>query len=125
MRIFGFDLLPYPEHMDHLKVDGELPYPLPKQHFRPDMAVRNYAEHLDAWVQMEELGFDGIGFNEHHTSPYGLMTSPNIMAAAASQRLRRMKILIYGNLLPIHEPLRVAEELVQPGRHAPRDVHDP
>jgi alkanesulfonate monooxygenase SsuD/methylene tetrahydromethanopterin reductase-like flavin-dependent oxidoreductase (luciferase family) len=111
MRIFGFDLLPYPEHLDHLKVDGELPYPLPGKHFRPEVAVRNYREHLDAWALMEELGFDGIGFNEHHTSPYGLMTSPNIMAAAASQRLSRMKILIYGNLLPIHEPLRLAEEL--------------
>ena len=111
MRIFGFDLLPYPEHLDHLKVDGELPYPLGKRHFRPEVAVRNYAEHLEAWALMEELGFEGIGFNEHHTSPYGLMTSPNIMAAAASQRLRRMKILIYGNLLPIHEPLRLAEEL--------------
>jgi alkanesulfonate monooxygenase SsuD/methylene tetrahydromethanopterin reductase-like flavin-dependent oxidoreductase (luciferase family) len=111
MRIFGFDLLPYPEHLDHLKVDGELPYPLPGKHFRPELAVRNYREHLDAWALMEELGFEGIGFNEHHTSPYGLMTSPNIMAAAASQRLSRMKILIYGNLLPIHEPLRLAEEL--------------
>jgi alkanesulfonate monooxygenase SsuD/methylene tetrahydromethanopterin reductase-like flavin-dependent oxidoreductase (luciferase family) len=111
MKIFGFDLLPYPEHLDHLKVDGELPYPLPAKYFRSDLAVRNYREHLDAWALMEELGFDGIGFNEHHTSPYGLMTSPNIMAAAASQRLSRMKILIYGNLLPIHEPLRLAEEL--------------
>jgi alkanesulfonate monooxygenase SsuD/methylene tetrahydromethanopterin reductase-like flavin-dependent oxidoreductase (luciferase family) len=111
MQVFGFDLLPYPEHMDHLKVDGELPYPLPKRHFRPETAVRNYGEHLDAWVLMEELGFDGIGFNEHHTSPYGLMTSPNLMAAAASQRTRRMKLLIYGNLLPIHNPLRLAEEL--------------
>ena len=111
MRIFGFDLLPYPERLDHLKTGEELPYPLPKRHFQPAVAVRNYAEHLDAWALMEELGFEGIGFNEHHTSPYGLMTSPNIMAAAASQRLRRMKILIYGNLLPIHEPLRLAEEL--------------
>jgi alkanesulfonate monooxygenase SsuD/methylene tetrahydromethanopterin reductase-like flavin-dependent oxidoreductase (luciferase family) len=111
MKIFGFDLLPYPEHLDHLKSGPELPYPLGKQHFRPDVAVRNYREHLDAWALMEELGFEGIGFNEHHTSPYGLMTSPNIMAAAASQRLSRMKILIYGNLLPIHEPLRLAEEL--------------
>jgi len=111
MQVFGFDLLPYPEHMDHLKVDGELPYPLPKRHFRPDLAVRNYRDHLDAWARMEELGFDGIGFNEHHTSPYGLMTSPNLMAAAACQRTQRMKLLIYGNLLPIHNPLRLAEEL--------------
>jgi alkanesulfonate monooxygenase SsuD/methylene tetrahydromethanopterin reductase-like flavin-dependent oxidoreductase (luciferase family) len=111
MRVFGFDLLPYPERLDHLKTDGELPYPLPRKHFRPALAVQAYREHLDAWARMEELGFDGIGFNEHHTSPYGLMTSPNIMAAAASQRLRRMQILIYGNLLPIHDPLRLAEEL--------------
>src|SRR5262249_56525009 len=89
MRVFGFDLLPYPEHLDHLKVDGELPYPLAKKHFRGELAVKNYAEHLDAWALMEECGFDGIGFNEHNTSPYGLMTSPNIIAAAASQRLSR------------------------------------
>ena len=112
MKVFAFDLLPYPENLDHLKQGGpELPYPLPKRHFNPKVAVRNYEEHLEAWVFMEDLGFDGVGFNEHHTSPYGLMTSPNLMAAAASQRTKRIKLLILGNLLPIHEPLRLAEEL--------------
>ncbi len=111
MQIFGFDFLAYPQQLDHLKQDGELPYPLAKEHFKPELAVSNYEEHLEAWCLMDELGFDGVGFNEHHTSPYGLMTSPNVMAAAASQRLKRMKMLIYGNLLPIHEPLRLAEEL--------------
>ena len=111
MQVIAFDLLPYPEHLDHLKVDGELPYPLPKQHFRPELAVSNYKEHLSAWALMEKLGFDGLGFNEHHTSPYGMMPSPNLMAAAASQITNRMKLLIYGNCLPVHEPLRLAEEL--------------
>ena len=37
MRVLGFDLLPYPERLDHLKVDGELPYPLPKKHVLPDL----------------------------------------------------------------------------------------
>jgi len=82
MQVFGFDYLAYPEHMDHLKVNGELPYPLSKRHFRPELAVRNYREHLDAWEFMEELGFDGIGFNEHHTSPYGRMTLPNLEVTA-------------------------------------------
>ena len=54
MQVFGFDLLPYPEHLDHLKVDGELPYPLPKRHFRPESAVSNYKEHLDAWALMDK-----------------------------------------------------------------------
>jgi len=113
VRVFVFDLLPYSEHLDHLKPAGEteLPWPLPRRHFKPEVAVRTYAEHLEAWGLMDRLGFDGIGFNEHHTSPYGLMNSPNLLASAVSQRTKQIKILIYGNLTPLHDPLRLAEEL--------------
>jgi alkanesulfonate monooxygenase SsuD/methylene tetrahydromethanopterin reductase-like flavin-dependent oxidoreductase (luciferase family) len=111
MKVFVFDLLPYSEHLDHLKVGKELPWPLPRRHFKPEVAVRTYAEHLEAWELMDRLGYDGVGFNEHHTSPYGLMNSPNLLAAAAAQRTKRLKLLIYGNLLPLHDPLRLAEEL--------------
>jgi len=111
VKVFVFDLLPYAEHLEHLKQGKELPYPLPRRHFKPAVAVRTYEEHLTAWEAMDRLGFDGVGFNEHHTSPYGLMNSPNLMAASAAQRTRRLKLLIYGNLLPLHDPLRLAEEL--------------
>jgi alkanesulfonate monooxygenase SsuD/methylene tetrahydromethanopterin reductase-like flavin-dependent oxidoreductase (luciferase family) len=111
MKVFVFDLLAYGEQLEHLKVGGELPYPLSARHFKPDVAVRTYAEHLDAWEEIDRLGYDGIGFNEHHCSPYGLMNSPNLMAASAAQRTKNVKLLIYGNLLPLHEPLRLAEEL--------------
>ncbi len=111
MRVFVFDLTPYKEHLDHLKVGAELPWPLPRRHFEPRVAVDTYAEHLAAWEALDRLGYDGVGFNEHHTSPYGLMNSPNLMAASAAQRTQRIKLLIYGNLLPLHEPLRLAEEL--------------
>ena len=111
MKVFCFDLLPYGEELDHLKVGKELPWPLEKKHFKPEVAVRTYEEHLQVWEEMDRLGYDGVGFNEHHTSPYGLMNSPNIMAAAASQRTKNLKLLIYGNLLPVHDPLRLAEEL--------------
>ncbi|HVH75454.1 MAG TPA: LLM class flavin-dependent oxidoreductase [Stellaceae bacterium] len=110
MKVFVFDLLAYDANLDHLKEGAELPYPLPKRHFDAATAVRTYEEHLEAWELLDELGFDGVGFNEHHCSPYGLMNSPNLMAAAA-QRTKRLKLLIYGNLLPLHEPLRLAEEL--------------
>ena len=111
MKVFVFDLLPYAEHLEHLKQGKELPYPLPRRHFKPEVAVRTYEEHLRAWQELDRLGYDGVGFNEHHTSPYGLMNSPNLMAASAAQRTRRIKLLIYGNLLPLHDPLRLAEEL--------------
>src|ERR1700751_1503159 len=83
MKVFVFDLLAYGEQLDHLKGGGtELPYPLPKRHFKADVAVRTYAEHLDAWEEMDRLGYDGVGFNEHRCSPYRLMNSPNLMASA-------------------------------------------
>jgi len=111
MKVFVFDLLAYGENLEHLKAGSELPYPLPAQYCKPEVCARTYAEHLDAWELMDQLGYDGVGFNEHHTSPYGLMTSPNLMAAGAAQRTKKLQLLIYGNLLPLHQPLRLAEEL--------------
>ena len=111
MKVFVFDLLAYGEQLEHLRQAEGLPYPLPRQHFKPEVAVRTYEEHLTAWEEMDRLGYDGVGFNEHHCSPYGLMNSPNLLAAAAAQRTKNLKLLIYGNLLPLHEPLRLAEEL--------------
>src|SRR5439155_1141433 len=57
-------------------------------------------------------GFDAICINEHHAKPYGLMPSPNIIAAALTQRTRRIKIGILGNLPALHaHPVRLAEEV--------------
>ena len=42
MQMLGFDHLAYPVGTDHLQVDGELPYPLPKRHFNPATTVGDY-----------------------------------------------------------------------------------
>jgi alkanesulfonate monooxygenase SsuD/methylene tetrahydromethanopterin reductase-like flavin-dependent oxidoreductase (luciferase family) len=39
------------------------------------------------------------------------MNSPNLLAASAAQRTKTLKLLMYGNLLPLHDPLRLAEEI--------------
>ena len=110
MQVFIFDLLPYGKRREDLAVDGRLPWPF-APHFEPEVQIATYQEHIDAWAEMERVGFDGVSINEHHGTPYGMMNSPNLMAAALSQRTKRMKILILGNLLPVHEPLRLAEEI--------------
>ena len=111
MKVFVFDLLAYGRHFDEFKAGRLIPYPLPGKHFDREIAARTYYEHLEVWREMDELGFDGIGLNEHHTTPHGLMNSPNIMAAVAAQHTKNLKFLILGNLLPLHNPLRIAEEL--------------
>jgi alkanesulfonate monooxygenase SsuD/methylene tetrahydromethanopterin reductase-like flavin-dependent oxidoreductase (luciferase family) len=70
-----------------------------------------YQEYIDQLVYASELGFDGMVLNEHHQNIYGLMPSPNLIAAALTQKTTRGKIVILGNLLPLHlTPLRIAEE---------------
>ena len=54
----------------------------------------------------------GSCVNEHHQNAYGLMPSPNIMAAALARRTERAKIMVLGNAIGIRgNPLRVAEEI--------------
>ncbi len=110
MKVFVFDWLAYGESVDKFRVDGKMPK-LGRRHFNPQVAIDTYSEHLEAWVELERQGFDGVAINEHHGTPYGLGNSPNLMAAAISRMTSRLKILIYANLLPLHEPLRMAEEL--------------
>lgn len=106
MKIYNFDLLSYP------RVPVDAPgTPVPSSHFDPTVGSRNYHEHLYEMEYCEELGFEGVVFNEHHYSAYGTMPSPNLIAAALSQRTSRMKIGVLGNILPLrNHPVRVAEE---------------
>lgn len=70
-----------------------------------------YQEYIDQLAYADELGFDGMVLNEHHQNIYGLMPSPNLIAAALTQRTKRGKIVVLGNLLPLHlNPMRIAEE---------------
>ena len=52
-----------------------------------------------------------LGMNEHHGNGYGLMPSPNLMAAALARRTRDAMLLVLGNSLALYNPpQRVAEE---------------
>ena len=111
MKVFLFDLIAYGAHFEDAKAAKLLPYPLPGHRFDPEVGARTFEEHLEAWAEMDRLGFDGVGLNEHHTTAHSLMNSPNMMAAAGAQRTKNLKFLLLGNLLPLHNPLRIAEEL--------------
>ncbi len=106
MKLYNFDLLAYP----HVPTDAPRT-PVPSSFFDPAKGAANYAEHLEEMAYCEELGFDGVVFNEHHYSAYGTMPSPNLIAAALSQKTKTIKIGVLGNILPLrNHPVRVAEE---------------
>ena len=84
MKVYVFDLLAYGRQFEEFKNDRLIPYPLPGKYFDRELAAKTYYEHLEVWREMDALGYDGVGLNEHHTTPHGLMNSPNMMAAVAA-----------------------------------------
>jgi alkanesulfonate monooxygenase SsuD/methylene tetrahydromethanopterin reductase-like flavin-dependent oxidoreductase (luciferase family) len=80
--------------------------------FEPGLGRRMMEEMFEQATLADELGFDWISFSEHHYAPLLIPTpSPSIFAAAAIQRIRRAKIALFGPILPLHNPIHVAEEI--------------
>jgi alkanesulfonate monooxygenase SsuD/methylene tetrahydromethanopterin reductase-like flavin-dependent oxidoreductase (luciferase family) len=70
-----------------------------------------YHEYMDLLEHAETLGFDGIGVNEHHQNAYGLMPSPNLIAATLARRTSKAALVVLGNSIALYNPpIRVAEE---------------
>lgn len=67
-------------------------------------------EVLQQTEEADRLGFDSVWFAEHHFKEYGILSSPNMMIAAAAQRTKYIRLGVAVVVLPFHNPIRVAEE---------------
>ncbi len=100
-----FHLMPWTE-LDQSSDD----WPIPNESFDAVKATDLYRTYVDEMAFAEECGFDWIGCNEHHYSPYGLMANCNLVGAALAQKTSRVRLAMLGNLIPLLNPVRVAEE---------------
>jgi alkanesulfonate monooxygenase SsuD/methylene tetrahydromethanopterin reductase-like flavin-dependent oxidoreductase (luciferase family) len=69
------------------------------------------ANRLRFAAEAERLGIDSYHVTEHHGTPLSVCPSPNLFLAALSQRTSRMRMGVLVNVLPAHEPFRLAEEI--------------
>jgi len=70
-----------------------------------------YSACLDQCRWGDERGFDAVVFSEHHGAEDGYLPAPVTMAAAVAGRTRRVMINIAAVLVPLHDPVRLAEEI--------------
>lgn len=69
-----------------------------------------YRTHLDLVVESEQMGFDEAWLTEHHFVADGYSPSLFPIGAAIAARTRQIRIGTFLLLLPLHNPVRVAED---------------
>ena len=75
---------------------------------------QRYQDTLDQIQLADELGFDYSSLAEMHFRPQMCMTpAPLLLLAAAAQRTKRIQLAVAVNLVPLHHPIRLAEDLAE------------
>ncbi|HLK25486.1 MAG TPA: LLM class flavin-dependent oxidoreductase [Caulobacteraceae bacterium] len=77
----------------------------------PDVARRSVEDNLALGRRADEKGFDWVSVSEHHYGPIMLTPNPLVWAGALTQVVRRARIALLGPVLPLNNPVRVAEEV--------------
>ena len=80
----------------------------PQQWHRPFGEM--YRNYLDQIVHAEQSGFDSVWLTEHHFAEDGYTPSPLVLAGAIGERTERMRIGTNLIVLPLHDPIRIAED---------------
>jgi alkanesulfonate monooxygenase SsuD/methylene tetrahydromethanopterin reductase-like flavin-dependent oxidoreductase (luciferase family) len=112
MKFTWFHLMPYrflPD--DFTQKYRSVWVDIPRDLYDPKLGHKLYNEFLDELEFADQMGFDGLGVNEHHQNAYGMMPSPNLMAAALARRTSNANLVVLGNSIALYNPpIRVAEE---------------
>src|ERR1700674_645895 len=83
--------------------------------------AEQYRHAIAMAVWADQHGFAGVGLSEHHGTDDGFIHSPLTLAAAILGSTTNLTLRISALLVPLHDPIRLAEEiatvdLIAPGR---------
>ncbi|MBI4517607.1 MAG: LLM class flavin-dependent oxidoreductase [Deltaproteobacteria bacterium] len=83
---------------------------LAKSRVFPRNLALDYAELVDSACLLEEMGFDAFSGSEHHFMYDGFCPSPLVALSGLALSTKRIKFVTGALLLPLHDPLRIAED---------------
>ena len=76
----------------------------------PTLALRRDLELVEF---LDRIGYDEAWIGEHHSAGYEIIASPELFIAAAAERTRRIRLGTGVISLPYHNPLMVADRMLQ------------
>ncbi len=87
-------------------------FTLSDNHYRdnPRSPNRFIADILDETLHADALGFHSAWIGEHHFSSLGVLSCPDLVLAYAAARTQRIRLAPAVTVLPLHHPIRVAEQ---------------
>jgi alkanesulfonate monooxygenase SsuD/methylene tetrahydromethanopterin reductase-like flavin-dependent oxidoreductase (luciferase family) len=68
------------------------------------------ADILDEALYAEEVGLNSAWIGEHHFSTLGVLSCPDLVLAQVAARTRKIRLAPAVTVLPLHHPIRVAEQ---------------
>ena len=77
----------------------------------PEEIQGRYAAAIEMATWADRTGFDMLVLSEHHASEDGYLPSPLVLAAAMATATERIPMNVAALLVPLHDPLRLAEDL--------------
>ena len=78
---------------------------------QPDEMSARYQAFVEMAGYADEHGFAMVTLEEHHGADNGWSPSPLVMAGLVFGRTKSIGISLSALLLPLHDPLRIAEDL--------------
>jgi alkanesulfonate monooxygenase SsuD/methylene tetrahydromethanopterin reductase-like flavin-dependent oxidoreductase (luciferase family) len=89
--------------------------------FGPSTSAEIYAAALEQYRWADAQGWDLAVLSEHHGIDDGWLPAPLTMAGVVLGRTERARVMVSAAVLPLHDPVRVAEQIavldnVAPGR---------
>jgi alkanesulfonate monooxygenase SsuD/methylene tetrahydromethanopterin reductase-like flavin-dependent oxidoreductase (luciferase family) len=94
-------------------------WPVPPANYDPDTGAEALRGMVERVKFVEELGFDWVSVSEHHYSPRILTPSPVVSATWLAARTDKIKIAMLGPIVPVSNPIRIAEEMAMLDTLAP------
>jgi alkanesulfonate monooxygenase SsuD/methylene tetrahydromethanopterin reductase-like flavin-dependent oxidoreductase (luciferase family) len=87
--------------------------------FGPASTAEIYAAALEQFEWADRHGFDSLVLSEHHGFDDGWVPAPITLAGVVLGRTTRARVTVSASLLPLHDPIRVAEQLAVLDNAAP------
>ena len=87
-------------------------FTLSDNHYQDNQRTANelIADIIDEAVYAEQVGLNSAWIGEHHFSTLGVLSCPDLALAVVAARTKRIRLAPAVTVLPLHHPIRVAEQ---------------